>query len=363
MRRIGQRGYILVGISVSAIALAAMLGVSVDIGRMFIAKSEAQAFADSASIAAALKLDGTQVGITNATAAFNANANKWDFSSKAFTDKSIAFAASPAGPWSATPASAASVRYARVTASAPVKLLFLPVVVRNAQQTNVTARATAAQAPKTSFREALFPFSPFMHSGTPPDFGLVPGTLYTLRWPSNPTLGGGQSGNSNVCAGDQLQSTIDLANAQGGSERGFIEDTSASLIRSTIVDDFQSVTRTVGDVVSMTGGAKQSQLTSLNTRIQQDTDASSTTYSQYIAKGQGNGRRIVACPINDGGTPPGTDNRIVGIGAFFLQRTGDYGNGGSQCWCAEYVGTWVQGTTNRGAGDGTNTAFVVRLVE
>ena len=58
----------------------------------------------------------------------------------------------------------------------------------------------------------------------------------------------------------------------------------------------QSIFRSVGDLVGRTGGAKQSQLDSLYTRIKQDTDTTSTTYSSYT----GNGRRIIAAPINDG---------------------------------------------------------------
>jgi hypothetical protein len=170
-----------------------------------------------------------------------------------------------------------------------------------------------------------------------------------------PKLGNG----SNVCPGDQTSGTVALADAAGGSERGYIENTSASLIRSTIVDDYQSITRVVGDLVTMTGGAKQSQLTSLQDRINQDSDSSSLSFSAY----RGNGRRIVAVPINDGGTPAGMNNRIVGIAAFFLKPTGQYGNGGGQSWCAEYIGPWVQGSHKKGVGNGTDGAFVVRLAE
>jgi hypothetical protein len=259
-----------------------------------------------------------------------------------------------AGPWVAAPNPATSYRFARVTATANVNLFFLPAVVA-ATSTNVKARAVGAQVPKTQFREGLFPFSPYAHNTTGPDFGLVRGNDYTLRWPSTPKL----FGNSNVCPGDRDAATVAIANAAGASERGYIENTSASLIRSTIVDDYQSITRVVGDLVTMTGGAKQSQLTSLQDRINQDSDTSSMAFSDY----RGNGRRIVAVPINDGGTPVGINNRIVAIAAFLLKPTGQYGNGGNQCWCAEYIGPWVQGSHKKGVGDGSNGAFVVRLAE
>jgi hypothetical protein len=113
--------------------------------------------------------------------------------------------------------------------------------------------------------------------------------------------------------------------------------------------------------VDFTGGAKQSQLDSLHDRIDQDTDNVSTTYAQYVTRNTGNGRRIVACPINDGGTPVGSNQRVVGFGAFFLKRTGEYNNGGNQAWCAEYVGAWVQGSRRKGSQLGGT--YVVRLVE
>lgn len=353
----GRRGFVLLLTAVSAIVLLGILGLAVDLGRMYITKSEAQTFADSAALDAALELDGTDAGITDAKKAVDANLNQWNFRTQAFTGTITEFSTVLGPPWEPAPAPE-NVRFARVTATANVKLFFLPAVVGTNSAT-ITARAVGAQTPKTSFREALFPFSPYAHDTVAPSFGLVKGSDYTLRWPSNPKLGNG----SNVCPGDQTSGTMAIAEAAGGSERGYIEDTSASLIRSTIVDDYQSITRVVGDPVQMTGGAKQSQLDSLEDRIRQDSDSTSQTYAQYVENASGNSRRIVAVPINDGGDPAGSNNRIVGIGAFFLMTTGQYGNGGNQSWCAEYIGIWVQGSRKSGAGDGTNGAFVVRLAE
>ncbi|HBY60210.1 MAG TPA: hypothetical protein DEH78_10330, partial [Solibacterales bacterium] len=117
-----------------------------------------------------------------------------------------------------------------------------------------------------------------------------------------------------------------------GSERGYIEESSANNIRLTIEEDYQTIQRGIGDIVTMTGGAKQSQLDSLEDRIAQDTNTTAATYADYIASGTGNRRRIIAAPINDGGSPMGSNNRIVGIGAFFLRPTNQYGNGGNQAW-------------------------------
>lgn len=247
----------------------------------------------------------------------------------------------------------------RVSATVSVPIYFMALAVSKSK-TDVVAAAVAGQVPKTTFGQGLFPFSPYAHNPTQaPDFGLQVGRQYTLRWPSNPKFGNGAS--ANVCQGDNSNAMVAVATAAGGSERGYIEDTSASLIRSTIIDDYQSIFRTVGDLVAMTGGAKQSQLDSLMTRINQDTDTSASSYSSY----NGNGRRVIAAPINDGGTPLGSNNRIVAIGGFLLTPTGNYGNGGNQAWCAEYIGCWLQGSSHKCAvGGGANAAgaYVARLI-
>ncbi len=362
LKQVRQRGYVLVATSVSAIVLVSGMGVAIDMGKMYIAKSELQAFVDSASVSAALELDGTSAGIARAKAAAAATGLKWNFNSTTTSAPTVEFAANGAGPWAVTPSNASGHRWARVTSTQQVKMFFLPVLVKK-YQTPVQSRSVAAQVAKTIWREGLFPFSPYAHNATPPDFGLQRGDHYTLRWPSNPTMGNKHGAGSNMCPGDRKMAILNMAEAAGGSERGYIEESSANNIRLTIEEDYQTIQRGIGDIVTMTGGAKQSQLDSLEDRIAQDTNTTAATYADYIASGTGNRRRIIAAPINDGGSPMGSNNRIVGIGAFFLRPTNQYGNGGNQAWCAEYIGPYVQGSLRPGVGDGTNGSFVVRLTE
>jgi hypothetical protein len=83
-----------------------------------------------------------------------------------------------------------------------------------------------------------------------------------------------------------------------------------------------------------------------------------------MALGKGNGRRVVAVPINSG--PP---NFIaIGIGAFFLLPTPTYlGVTGTSPICAEYIGPYVEGSMYGGAGVTANAGdtggFVVRLIQ
>jgi hypothetical protein len=365
-----------------SLGLIGITGVGVDLGRMYIAKNEAQAFADAAALTAAQYLDGTSTGLSNARTNAGLVTDRWNLNTKRVTSYTVDFSLYSSTnnfTWVANPNPATNYSVARVRASVAVPLTFMRVLWPSGSSP-VSATAIGAQAPKTSWKQGVFPFSPFAHlfdiknnncdnSGSLGSrdctSGLVVGQQYTLRWPANPTAGSGKSGNnSNMCPGDQVsgQTIIDVANAAGGSERGFIEDTSASLIAQTIIDDFQSVTRTVGDLVTMTGGAKQSQGDSLDTRIQQDLDTTSTSSTQYFAPGNPhNNRRVVACLINDGNLVNGNQYRAIEMGAFLLLPTAQYGTGGNQSWCAEYLGPYVQGAKGRGAG-GTG-GYVVRLVQ
>jgi Flp pilus assembly protein TadG len=366
-RKTREKGFTLITTAFCLIAMIGVIGLAIDAGRLYIAKSEVQNFTDSASIAATLELDGTWQGIYRALARVSSNPNKWDFVSTSITQTSTYFAQTENGPWVVAPTDPTGYRLARVVASVDVPLTFMSAFMGVTPSTGtgtapaallmlqslltVKADSAGGQEPRNTWSEALFPFSPYAHNQVGPYFGLIPGQQYTLRWPSNPKL------NSNVCSGDSQQAMIDLAQAGGGSERGFIESTSTSLIRATIVDDYQTVTRSIGDTVTMTGGAKQSQLTSLIERINQDNDSSSLTFSQYMTGGRGTGRRIVGAPINTGAP----DYKIVQIGAFFLLPASQYSNGGNASFCAEFLGAWVQGARNQGAGD--PGAYVARLIK
>jgi uncharacterized membrane protein len=55
-------------LGVCAVVMFGMLGLTTDLGRVYLVKNELQAFADADSVAGALKLDGTSGGLTNADA-------------------------------------------------------------------------------------------------------------------------------------------------------------------------------------------------------------------------------------------------------------------------------------------------------
>lgn len=356
MRR-QQRGYLLLATGLGIFAVMGAAGLAIDLGRLYVAKNEAQTFVDAAAIAAALELDGTQAGFQRARDAVGASTNRWNFGSGTFSG-TVGFSQNSAGPWEANPVTAADYRFARVGAGAAVPMTFMQVL-GSGERVSVSAGAVAGQVLKTGFREGVFPFSPYAHNAADPNhYGLVPGTVYTLRWGANPKLTSAQS----TCLGDAKQKMIDIATYGANSERGYIESSSASIIRQSIMYDYQTVYREIGDSVVLSGGIKQTQRDSLIERVRQDTDQQSWSFAEYFANGEGtgNGRRLVACPVNLG---PNHNHRIAMIGAFFLLPEQHYqaAMGGNKPFCAEYVGAYKQGGSGPGASN--KGYYVVRLVQ
>ena len=180
-----ERGFVLVTMTVSAIALMGVVGLGVDIGRMYIAKNETQAYCDSAALAATLALDGTTAGITAAQTAVTNSANTWNLNTTSVSNPTVTFATASAGPWVANPNPATGYRFTRVTATVPLALYFLPVVVPKTTQ-NVVSTATAGQIDVTSLPRGISPYSAVSTNTTGPNFGLVVGQSYSIQWRDRP---------------------------------------------------------------------------------------------------------------------------------------------------------------------------------
>jgi hypothetical protein len=369
-----ERGFALIATGLGLLAIVGMAGVSVDLGRMYIAKSELMAYTDAAAVAAALQLDGTVAGIARATSAATgmaagSNAMAWNFATIPVTGAGVQFAQELAGSpnvpdgttWNANPPNPADYRFVQVTTSEQVPVMFMQafnILQSGAKAGTATTSASsvAAQALTTSFPAGLLPFSPIAPGTTPPNFGLASGVQYTLRYPS----GGGMK-KGDVCTGDQAGAYWNSLPAQ---DRGYWGSNSAATLRGEIVDNTQSAPIAIGGSVPMVGGNKNTEGSALDERVNEDSDPNSSTYPAYMALGQGNGLRIVAAPINGG--PPDFD--VVGIGAFFLLATPTYlGVSGSTPICAEYIGPYVQGSMYAGAGGlasaGDTGGYLVRLIQ
>ena len=107
--------------------LLAMMGLAFDLGRIYIARNEAQVFCDAAAMTAASKLDGTRAGLDKAREAVGKLPMRWNLGTKEFRGVVTEFSADGA-KWENSP-DAASVKFVRVTApDNSVEITFLRAV-------------------------------------------------------------------------------------------------------------------------------------------------------------------------------------------------------------------------------------------
>lgn len=86
-----RRGFVLIAMSVAMFLLLAMLGLAFDVGRIYIARNEAQVFCDAAAMAAASKLDGTQEGLDRAREAALGVPIRWNLGTQEFHNVLVEF--------------------------------------------------------------------------------------------------------------------------------------------------------------------------------------------------------------------------------------------------------------------------------
>ena len=126
--------------------LLAVVGMAFDLGRVYIARNEAQIFTDAASMAAAKQLDGTAAGVDRARATVAAMPNRWNLGTETFSGVVIEFSVD-GQVWDQQPKNAAALHYARVTApDNHLEIMFLRAVGGPPQFT-VPARAAASVNP------------------------------------------------------------------------------------------------------------------------------------------------------------------------------------------------------------------------
>ncbi len=148
-----KNGFVLIATCIALAILLAVAALAVDIGRMYVIKSELQAFADAAALTAAMRMDGSDAGLARARQApadlaTGPNAMKWDLGTRPVTEFTATFAEGEAAPdpntWQAQPKDAASFRFVRVVATAPAALIFLrPFQALNQDFARVAASSVA----------------------------------------------------------------------------------------------------------------------------------------------------------------------------------------------------------------------------
>jgi len=94
--RTGRKGFVLIATTIVLAVLLGLAGILVDAGRMYLIKSELQAFTDAASLNAAMQLDGSGGGPDKARKAASELAGgdhpmKWDMGSRPIENVQVYF--------------------------------------------------------------------------------------------------------------------------------------------------------------------------------------------------------------------------------------------------------------------------------
>lgn len=113
-----EKGFVLIATCIAMLVLLAVAGLAVDLGRMYVIKSELQAFADAAALSEAREIDGSDAGnkrARNAAVSLTEGpyAMKWDMGTQPITDITSNFE------------NKNGQQTARVTVTAPAPLIFL----------------------------------------------------------------------------------------------------------------------------------------------------------------------------------------------------------------------------------------------
>jgi Flp pilus assembly protein TadG len=320
--------------------LVLVIGLSIDVSRIYMVRSGLQNAADAAALAAARELNSGTAGIAEAVTQANAIVNKYGFNRTGVTVPNVTisqvvFAASLNGPWlSASDASASGVvrtiKYVRVTTqTASVSILFAAQALGATHTEQCTATAGMSVPLNT-----ICNFSPVgVALTTNPTASPSP---FTLHFTDN--IGGSSW---SVPNGNYVIFQLPDINGNGNAET------------ANLAAGVTSLCTTVGQSLTMSSSAqamngRQAIADGTNTRFDPtnyngygntfdssnyppDTNvAENLTTTQYLSKspltapthfppGQDD-RRILVMPIIDPIPAPGgsTTVRIRGFGAFLL---------------------------------------------
>lgn len=179
-----QRGVIL---PLVGLALAVLLGFGalvIDLGGLFVAKTELQSALDSCALAAASELDGTSDALVRATSAGltagNANQVKYQKSSAGIAGSEITFSDTLTGAYSANFAPVANAAYARCTHTSGGISAYLIQLLGGPSTNSVAALAVAT---RTHAQTACpIPVGLRQRTTTPPNYGYLIGEWVTMLY-------------------------------------------------------------------------------------------------------------------------------------------------------------------------------------
>lgn len=177
-----QRGVVLPLVGLTIVVMIGFAGLVVDLGGMFVAKTELQSALDSCSLAAAKELDGSADALTRATNAgrFAGNRNKVGYQSTAagIATTDVTFSDTLGGSYSAAFSPVANARYVRCQHATTGLRNYLIQVAGGPSTSTVGALAIATLAPAQT--TCPLPVGVKARTLTPPNYGYLPGEWVTM---------------------------------------------------------------------------------------------------------------------------------------------------------------------------------------
>ncbi len=398
-----EKGAVLVLFAVAVVVLIASVGLAVDVGRMYVVRTEAQSFVDALALARAAEIvgarapDGSDVW------------KRYDFDRETFGGAGVVLQYSAGSSFSAgtfTTSPDSGTMYVRARATVPVPLSFLPVLVAERSRM-VSAEAVAGLERITVMGAGAFPYAVRGGAG-----GLVKGEQYTFRWGNNvakdvedawryvnnnmseapletrlaataTVLGGGNPipgrnppNISTWCSGNATAQFVTALYYLDPFENGVSQDlfswTGAYFqggtreIMDAMAGGYQDQVVEEGGQISVATGVRQATQQELRRMINYDTNQTTNDPDLYDSVDPRNSRLIFSPVVSSVETAflrpgAGASATVGAIEAFLLLvPTGAYGNPGEN-WCAVYAGAREGGSgvpVNHGSG-----VWVLRLVQ
>jgi Flp pilus assembly protein TadG len=368
----GERGSVIVMVAIFMSLLLLMIGLCIDVSRIYLTRTELQNAADAAALTAAHELNGGTTGIDNAVTRANAIINTQGLRTKSnVTIATVEFAVNLDGPYWApgadTTANAASITFVRVTTQTQTTSILFALSALGSTHTE-SRTAVAGKSVDVNGICDFFPAAVALSNPSP-----SPGTLMTLNFNQG-------TGNSAVLV-DKDYIILEVPDINGN---GTVET-------ALLTAGLRTYCKSLGDNINMTPSSNQNNgprnaADGMNTRfgiyangygnlLQPGTFPSDTNVQQNISASDylngspaGNSRRMLVMAIINPGTYPAYTTNIQGWGVFFLktQSPAPQGNCSSDPTCGsipvEYVGKAEFGTVfgDPSCGSGLTTAVLYK---
>ena len=323
--RKGERGSLTIMAAIFALLLLLMVGMTIDVSRIYLVRQELQRAADAAALTGARELNGGSGGIDEAVRqATTIIANDQGLRGKTAVTITIEFAPNlnddPYMNAAAARGVASTINYVKVTTNSVTTSILFASDALGVSRTE-TKQAVAGKSVELAGICDFYPAAVGLTNPNP-----TPGTIMTLKF----AQGSGSTATINDM--DYIVLDVPCISGNGDTETAKLSagepcacSTLGANIHMTPSSNFGNGGAAAGDGMNTRFGVYANGYgNSLNaTSYPSDTVVTEgITYNQYISSNpEGNNRRVVIAPIiAPGSYPSDTDGRILAWGKFFLKN-------------------------------------------